>query len=232
MIKTMIVEDDLMVASLNAQFAQRTQQIEVVGIFYNGRQALDYLAQNEVDLILLDLYMPERSGLELLQQLRCRGCQVGVIMITAANDGNSLEQALRLGIVDYLVKPFRYDRFALAINRFLAQRGLAGQKGCITQEEIDRAMSLDLGKGNCLQKGIQRHTLRLIVECLQAHPGEYLTNETIAEQTGLSKVTTRRYLNYLIEIQAVASRVNYSTGGRPSIEYCGTDELRLDDAAT
>lgn len=217
--KTMIVEDDLMVASLNGQFANRTPEIQVVGTFHNGMTALDYLNQNEVDLILLDLYLPDISGLELLQRLRSRNSQVGVIMITAANDGSSLEQALRLGIVDYLVKPFHYERFSMAINKFLVQRGLTGQKGSLTQDEIDRAFSMGVTKGNSLQKGIQRQTLTLVMDCLRENVGSFLTNETIAEQTGLSKVTTRRYLNYLLEIQTVVSRINYSTGGRPSIEY-------------
>ncbi|MBQ6986367.1 MAG: response regulator [Oscillibacter sp.] len=225
MIKTVIVEDDLMVASLNAQFAYKTPGVEIVATFHNGRDALTFLESNQADLLLLDLYMPDFSGLDVLRALRNRNAPTAAIMSTAANDAGHIEEALRLGIVDYLVKPFRYERFAAAVQKYLLQRELIGKGGDFTQSDIDRLMSAAASVSGEnrpeAQKGIQKRTLDIILQCLTNHPGEYLTAERIAEETSLSKVTTRRYLNYLIERREAAARVNYSTGGRPSMEYCG-----------
>lgn len=220
MVKTVIVEDDLMVSSLNTQFAKQTPAIEIAAVFHSGLEALDYLTHNPAELLLLDLYLPDLSGLDLLKKLREQDIHVGAIMITAANDPGHIEEALHLGIVDYLVKPFRYERFSAAIQRFLRQRQLITQEGSLAQEDIDRLFSGE-NEAATHVKGIQLQTLNTIRSCLEAHPREYVSAETIASETGLSKVTARRYLNYLIEMHEAVSRVNYLTGGHPSTEYCG-----------
>lgn len=101
-----------------------------------------------------------------------------------------------------------------------------GKGGDFTQSDIDRLMSASASVSGDNrtepQKGIQKRTLDIILRCLTDHPGEYLTAERIAEEASLSKVTTRRYLNYLIERREAAVRINYSAGGRPSMEYCGS----------
>ena len=220
MVKTVIVEDDLMVSSLNTQFAQQTPAIEIVATFHNGLEALEYLSTHKVDLILLDLYMPDLSGLELLKKLREQDNHVGAIMITAANDAGHIEEALHLGIVDYLVKPFRYERFSMAIRKFLRQRQLMTQEGNLAQEDIDKLFSGG-NESSTHAKGIQLQTLDTIRQCLKGHPHEFVSADVIAAETGLSKVTARRYLNYLIEMHEAVSRVNYLTGGHPSTEYSG-----------
>lgn len=223
MIKTVIVEDDRMVASINNQFAAKTTGIQVIATFYNGRNALEFLEKTKVDLLLLDLYMPEFSGLELLEELRRQNSDADVIMITAANDAPHIKEALRLGIVDYLIKPFRYERFAQAMDKYLLKRAVMENGMEFTQEDIDQLISVRCPSPQSremeLQKGVQRHTLNRIHICLQTHQGEYLTSEQISGETGLSKVTVRRYMNYLIENNEVSSRVEYSTGGRPRVEY-------------
>ncbi len=225
MVKTVIVEDDLMVSSLNTQFAQQTPAIEIVAVFHNGQDALIYLQNHKADLLLLDLYMPELSGLELLKKLREQDNHVGAIMITAANDAGHIEEALHLGIVDYLVKPFRYERFSMAIHKFLRQRQLMSQDGAFAQEDIDKLFA-GVNETESHAKGIQMQTLETIRQCLANHLHDFVSAETIASETGLSKVTARRYLNYLIEMHEAVSRVNYLTGGHPSTEYCGRENLQ------
>ena len=226
MLKIVIVEDDRMVAALNSQFAEKTPGVKVVATFYNGRDALAFLDQREVDLVLLDLFMPEMSGLELLEELRHRGKTMDVIMITAMNDVTSLQKALHLGAVDYLVKPFLYERFEQALNKVVVRRK-AMEKGMnFTQEDIDSIVSSSrvnpASRSLELDKGMQRQTLERIRDCMSAHTGAYLTAELVASETGLSKITVRRYLNYMIETDEVVSRVDYSTGGRPRTEYRNT----------
>lgn len=223
MIKVLIVEDDLMVASINEQFALKTDGVEVVGSFRNGMDALTFVKENEVDLILLDYYMPEYNGLELLKELRLLDKDIEVIMITAANDINNVKEALHLGIVDYLVKPFRYERFHEAMNKYLSRKNIMNDNRALAQENIDNIIKTDAASGKQtgseLQKGIQRNTLDLIRNCLTTHNNQYLTSEQIAEETGLSKVTTRRYMNFMIEQNEAVGKIDYSTGGRPRSEY-------------
>lgn len=223
MIKTVIVEDDLMVASINSQFAKRNPNIQIVATFHNGKDALEYLKSSDADLVLLDLYMPDCTGLEVLSELRSIGSEIDVIMITAANDASHINEALQLGIVDYLIKPFQYKRFAQALDKYLVRKKAIESGVSFTQEEIDRLVNASSPAASTkkaeLQKGVQKKTLDKIRVCLSAHSGNYLPCEQIASETGLSRVTIRRYMNFLIEENEVVSMIDYSTGGRPSILY-------------
>ena len=228
MIKTVIVEDDLMVASINQQFALKTPGVNVVATFHNGKDALAFLNKTKVDLLLLDFYMPEITGLELLAKLRNEGNDVDVIMITAANDAVHINDALHLGIVDYLVKPFKYERFSEAMDKYMLRKTVMKKGMKFTQKDIDQLIHLQKpskqSKEMDLQKGLQRQTLDKIRNSLSNHENEYLTSEQIASETELSKVTVRRYMNYLIEQNEITSVVDYSTGGRPSILYKKTTD--------
>ena len=226
--KLVIIEDDLMVAAINREFALKTPELNIVATFYNGREALDFLAQNSIDLILLDIYMSGYSGLELLKELRKRGNTTDAIIISAANDSEHIKEAFHLGIIDYLIKPFTYGRFQEAIQKFLILRSLE-YKNTYTQTELDEMISVVRKKGkefssdSCIvmKKGLQQQTLDRIYGCLisEKNFGRFMTSEEISAETNFSKMTIRRYLNYLIEQNKAASRINYSTGGRPSIEY-------------
>lgn len=226
--KLVIVEDDLMVAAINREFVLKTPELNPVATFYNGQEALDFLLKNTIDLILLDIYMSGYNGLELLKELRQRGNTTETIIISAANDAEHIEEAFHLGITDYLIKPFTYGRFYEAIQKFLFRRSMK-LKGNYTQKELDEiittimATEKDFSADSCsiLKKGLQQHTLDKIYECLvsEKNCGRFMTSEEISAETNFSKMTIRRYLNYLIEQKKAASRINYSTGGRPSIEY-------------
>ena len=223
MLKTVIVEDDRMVAAINAQFAEKTPGVQVVATFHNGRDALAFLEQTSVDLLLLDLYMPEMSGVELLTELRRKGCNADAIFITAANDAPHIQDALRLGAVDYLIKPFRYERFEEALDKVVVRRKVIESGLEFTQADIDEMIRTRRPNPESrtaeLEKGIQRQTLDHIRADLRKNASAYRTAEQIAADTGLSKVTVRRYLNYLIGTNEAESQVDYSTGGRPRVEY-------------
>ena len=223
MLKTVIVEDDRMVANINAQFAEKTPGVQVVAIFHSGRDALACLEKTRVDILLTDLYMPEMSGIELVTALRSRGCDADVIFITAANDAPHIQDALRLGAVDYLIKPFRYERFEEALDKIVLRRKVIESGLKFTQADIDEMIRANRPSAESrsaeLEKGIQRQTLDHIRADLQKNAGSYRTAEQIATDTNLSKVTVRRYLNYLIGTNEAESQVDYSTGGRPRVEY-------------
>lgn len=220
MYKVLIVEDDPMVAMINEQYIGRNRQFCVVGKCRDGRSALAFLEREPVDLIVLDVFMPQMDGFETLRQIRRQQISVDVIMVTAANDRESLEEALHLGIIDYLVKPFTFERFRMALEKFIAQTDALGALGTLSQQSIDFIIDNVRKKSEALHpKGIQEKTLQLIVEHLRANPDARLTGDAIAAEVGLTGVTVRRYMNYLAETGTVTAEMDYETGGRPCMRY-------------
>jgi len=220
MYRVLIVEDDPMVAMINEQYIKRSKLFQVVGTCRDGKSALEFLEKNEADVLVLDVYMPQIDGFETLRQIRKKQISVDVIMVTAANDRESLEEALHLGVVDYLVKPFTAERFSMALDKFVAQTDALKDLGTLNQKSIDFIIEKTRKKDQELHpKGIQEKTLQLIIRHLNNNPGKWLTGDEIAQAVGLTSVTVRRYLNYLAETGAVIAEMNYETGGRPCMLY-------------
>lgn len=220
MYKILIVEDDPMVAMINEQYVKKNKNFELVGKCSDGLSALEFLKHNEVNLIVLDVYMPHMDGFETLRRIRNKQIAVEVIMVTAANDRNSLEEALHLGIVDYLVKPFTFDRFQMALEKYISQSNALKDFETLNQKNIDHIIDNNYKKGDVLYpKGIQEKTLELIMDYLRANEKLWLTGDDIAERIGLTGVTVRRYMNYLAESGRVIGEMNYETGGRPCMKY-------------
>ena len=170
MYKVLIVEDDPMVAMINEQYIKRNKNFTVVGKCKDGRSAISFLEANEVDLMILDVYMPLMNGFEALRAIRNKNISVDVIMVTAANDRDSLEEALHLGIVDYLVKPFTVDRFGVALDKFIAQHNALRGMNTLDQSNIDYIIDNSHRKSEELYpKGIQEKTLETIMEYLTKH---------------------------------------------------------------
>ena len=220
MYNVLIVEDDPMVAMINEQYVNRHKDFKVVGKCKDGELALSFIQENPVDLIILDVFMPRMNGFETLRELRKEHKSVDVIMVTAANDRESLEEALHLGIVDYLVKPFTFDRFKIALDKFISQKKLLQDFDTLNQSNID--FIIDKTKKTSQEvfpKGIQDRTLQAILSCLKNNRSKEITSDFISEQTGLTAVTVRRYMSYLEENGTVIGELNYETGGRPCMYY-------------
>ena len=221
MIDVLIVEDDPMVSGIHRQYLERFRDLRVTGVCRGGREALERLRAREPDLIILDVYMPVMDGMELLRQIRKLNIRSDVIMVTAANDVEKVDEALKLGIVDYLIKPFEYQRFREAIERFLKKADILGTAQTLSQVELDRLVNAgtepmpDIGP----RKGIQERTLERVRADLAEGAEDSFTCDTLSARVGLSKVTVRRYLNYLIEPGEITSTIDYETGGRPSVRY-------------
>lgn len=220
MYNVLIVEDDPMVAMINEQYILRSGQFRVAGRCADGKSALNFLENNHTDLVILDVYIPHVSGIDMLKTLREKRIPVDVIMVTAANDRATLEEALRLGAVDYLVKPFAYDRFQEALEKFVAHAEALGGNEVLNQSSIDLILkSSGQKKESSYPKGIQGRTLAAILECMGGAESQWLTGDAIAEKIGLSGVTVRRYMNYLVEIGHAVAEMDYGTGGRPCLLY-------------
>lgn len=220
MYKVLIVEDDPMVAMINEQYVTRHKDFEVVGKCADGNTALEFLERQSVDLIVLDVFMPYIDGFEFLRRIRERQIPAEVIMVTAADERDSLREALHLGVVDYLVKPFTFERFRLALDKFIAQSNAFAGPERVNQTNID--FLIDKSRNHIdgiYPKGIQSGTLQLILKFLTANADVWHTGDEIAEHTGLTAVTVRRYMSYLAEKGQVRAEMNYGTGGRPSVRY-------------
>ena len=216
MYSVLIVEDDPMITELNRRYAERDGRFTVVQSFGQPRRALDWLRHNAADLIILDFYMPQMNGLEFLRAIRAAGVESDVIMITAANDAATVEALTRLGVVDYLVKPFAYERFCRALDAFCRRR--TAMRGSLDQNALDNLLHAVPPAPAALPKGMQPQTLERVTACLRGAPRP-LTCEEIAAAAGLSAVTVRRYMAYLVERRQAAGEMDYETGGRPCVVY-------------
>ena len=220
MYKVLIVEDDPMVAMINEQFVSRHKDFNVIHKCNDGKSALEYLDKNEVDLIILDVYMPYMDGFETLRQIRKKQISVDAIMVTAANEREQLKEGLHLGVVDYLVKPFSFERFKVALDKFIAQSEALKELDKVNQKNIDFLIDKSRKTTNELYpKGIQEKTLQTIIEHLKENKSKWLTGDEIAEKVGLTGVTVRRYMTHLAETGIVIADMNYGTGGRPCMLY-------------
>lgn len=221
MIRIIVVEDDPMVAQMNAAYLDRMEGFRVCGIFTNGQEALEALRRDPVDLAVMDVYMPVCSGVELLRQMRGSGIQTAVIIITAATEMKVVEEALRLGIEDYIIKPFSYDRLRDSVLRFRDRASLVRNTDRASQDMVDRLLGNQPARqpGKGLPKGLNAKTLESIREALFREPEGDHTCESISAASGLSRVTVRHYLNYFIETGFLTSSIDYETGGRPRVLY-------------
>ena len=218
MYRTVIVEDDPMIATINQTFLSRDTRFTLAATFHSGQEALPWLRRHPAELLILDVYMPRMSGLELLRELRAEGITIDVIMVTAANDNKTVDALLKLGVTDYLVKPFTARRFQQALDSFCHQREAIAAHASVSQEELDAMLASGHGAAP-IPKGLQAGTLENIRSCLAQAPQDGCTCEFLSEQVGLSSVTVRRYLTYLVGRGEAVSRINYDTGGRPSLLY-------------
>lgn len=225
MIRAMIVEDDPMVAEINKRYLKKDSRIHSIEVCSNGKSALAFLETHQVDLILLDVYMPQLNGFELLKKLREQAVDADIIMVTAANNHDDLERAIRFGVLDYLIKPFEYERFRLAIDRFFLKHDmLKDNTNALSQQDTDQlflasAAAMQNASAQSLEKGIQPSTLQLIHDFLQEHRGENYSGGEIAREIGLSRVTVQKYLNYMQKEGQLHSEIDYKTEGRPRTCY-------------
>lgn len=225
--KVLIVEDDPMVAMINEQYVKQNKNFTVSSICRNGDEALSFLDDNAVDLIVLDVFMPVMDGVETLKTIRERKVSSEVIMVTAANDTQTLERTMHLGVLDYLIKPFTMERFSIALEKFMSQSKTLKENTILDQKSIDLLMSSKQESKQFLReaeypKGINRKTLSTIMNFFDENTG-WQTVDMIADKLKISIVTIRHYMNYLVEKRIVMEDINYETGGRPSMLYRKAD---------
>ncbi|QAR32621.1 response regulator [Geovibrio thiophilus] len=216
-IRTVIVEDDLKISELHKRFTEKVEGFEVIGIansLPNGEEMVDVL---EPELVLLDLFFPEGNGMQLLKKMREKGKSVDVILITAAKEVGSLQEALRGGAFDYLVKPVIFDRFKASLEKFRTYRTELMKNSVLEQQMIDRLIhpASEAPDEGGLPKGIDPITLRKICAVFEEEGADGYSAEDVGRKINASRNTARRYLEYLLASGFLYADIDYGTVGRP-----------------
>lgn len=222
MIRTLVVDDDFMAASVHREFTERVPGFEVVGVATTGAEALRLVAELRPDLVLLDIYLPDLSGIDVLRHLRAtRQEHVDVIAITSAKDVNVLREAMHLGVVHYIVKPFTFTTLSERLQTYATLKTRLDRLDQAEQTEIDRLYGLlrTRERHASLPKGISAPTLAHVVGILR-DAGAGLSSAELAERANLSQGIARRYLKFLADSGMVDLTLRYATVGRPEHIYC------------
>jgi response regulator of citrate/malate metabolism len=218
-VRTLIVDDDARVADIHKSYVERVDGFEVAGVANRGTEALRRVLEDQPDLILLDIYLPDLDGLEVCRRLRAAGNLVDVIAVTAARDVDTVKGAVGLGVAQYLVKPFAFATFREKLERYAAYKHRADRGGEAQQEEIDAMLGeLRSPSATPLPKGLSKETLELVARTLKDANTPLGAVET-AEQAGLSRVTARRYLEHLVSANQAELELRYGGSGRPEHRY-------------
>ena len=220
MIRVLIVDDDYRIGDLHREFTERIAGFSVVGIAHSGAEAIAAVDRLRPDLVLLDIYLPDMGGIEVLKRLREPGHpSVDVIAITAAKDVATLRDALYGGVLHYLVKPFRASAFQSRMESYAAVRDrLLGLREA-EQSDIDRIFGLlRTSTTERLPKGLSQSTLELVLRALRGAE-ETSSAEDVAQRAGISRVTARRYLDHLAQASRVELLMRYGALGRPEHRY-------------
>jgi response regulator of citrate/malate metabolism len=219
-IRTLVVDDDFMSASIHRTYVDRIAGFEAVGEAHSGGEALDLVGRLRPDLVLLDIYLPDMSGLDVLRRLRQDAAAgVDVIAVTAAKDVKTLRAAMQGGVVHYVVKPFLFETFRDRLERYAALKQRLERLREASQGDVDHLFSLLRVEGRPrLPKGISAPTLGLVVAAARASETE-VSAVDVAERAGISRGTARRYLEYLESLGSVELSLRYGATGRPEHLY-------------
>ncbi|MET8285081.1 response regulator [Streptomyces sp. NPDC048448] len=225
MIDVLVVDDDFRVAEINAKYVGKVPGFRVAARAHSAAQALAAVERAPVDLVLLDHYLPDQTGLELVHHMRERGHGTDVIMITAASDVVTVRAAMRLGALHYLVKPFTFAALRTRLDSYAALRRTVdrvGGRGVAGQEQVDRIFgalrTAPIPASPGLPRGHSEPTTDLICGVLH-RANQPLSAHEVAAETGLSRSTAQRYLRHLEQAGRLRLSLKYGDTGRPEHRY-------------
>ncbi|MCM3087503.1 response regulator [Bhargavaea ginsengi] len=222
MIRVLIVEDDFRIAGIHEGFLGELPGVEVVGKVLTGSEAVKAVQEQAVNLVLLDVYMPDTTGVELIPKLRMIRPELDFIIISAAVEHDIVSRLLNQGVTDYIIKPVKKERFIEAIARYKMKRERIGGVSDFDQAVLDRLLGVSVEAEQPAQaqtpKGIDPLTLDKVRDTLQQLDAG-ITAEEMGEQIGASRTTARRYLEYLISESEAIADLEYGAVGRPERKY-------------
>ncbi|MBU7216689.1 response regulator [Staphylococcus gallinarum] len=222
MIRVLIVEDDPMVAQLNKQFIEKVEGYDLVDITHNVKDATSVIETQPIDLVLLDVYMPDENGLTLLTYIREHHYKIDAILITAASDADKIQTAMRYGAIDYLIKPFEFERFKQSLLQYKHKHQFFNENQSFDQSTLDSRLfnkSETKSDGTAtLPKGLTKGTLQAIIDKVNHSGKQTFSTDEIAEIADVSRVSVRKYLKFLADINVLEESLTYGIG-RPVYQY-------------
>lgn len=223
MIHVAIVEDDFRIAAIHQQFLETLDHVKVVGQVLRAKDTWELLEKETVDLLLVDVYMPDQLGIDLVRELKVEYPALDFIIITAANERELIADSVAAGAFHYLVKPVELVKLREVMERYKQRKRLLESGKYTEQREIDKLFGQSTQayeKENDLPKGIHPLTLEKVLEIISKLP-EGTTAEEMGELMGASRTTARRYLEYLIAEGKMRAELEYGIVGRPERKYFG-----------
>jgi response regulator of citrate/malate metabolism len=219
MIDVLVVDDDFMVAKIHRGFVERVEGFRVVGSADTGKRTLAAIADLRPDLVLLDLYLPDIFGLDLVPRIRAAGHECDILVITAAREADAVRGAVRHGVVNYLLKPFGFEDLRSRLEEYAAQRASVPDR-VTSQADVDRVLTLNRPGPSAarLPKGLSPETAALVADTMRAADGT-LSAAECAVEVGISRVSARRYLEYFSSLGQVEVSLRYGAAGRPERRY-------------
>ena len=222
--RILIIEDDPMVAMIHKEYFKRKELSNDLNHVSTLEEAKSFLEKSDADLIVLDNYLTDGQGVEYLPELK----GYPIIMITAANDIQTVEAALTNGVVDYLVKPFTYERFSQAVDKVQDYVSLLSKEK-INQDLIDDYLNSGRveEEEDSLPKGLSRITLKKVLENIKEQERGFTTQQ-VADDLDISRITIRKYLNHLVNINVLSEDAEYYTSGRPVSVFTVVSDSKID----
>ncbi len=228
-IKVLFVEDDPMVREVNRQFIERVEGFQVIAMCGNGVEGYNKIVELKPDLVIMDIFMPEQDGLITLRKIRSNNLPVDVITVTAANDMQTIQQILHLGVYDYIMKPFTFERIQQTLLNYYQFKLKTKGVQDLTQQQLDEMIHPylvemdDVVENKTLQitdlpKGFNRSTLDKVLNFVKDSKDGASADE-VAAGIGVARVTARRYLDFLEKHNFIKVDVHYGGVGRPINQY-------------
>lgn len=221
-VRVLVVEDDLRISELHRRFVEKLPEFEVVGVANTIADASEMVEILQPDLVLLDLFFPEGNGMDLLKEIRSGDRPCDVILITAAREMASLQDALRGGVFDYIIKPVYFPRFQEALQKFYEYFKLSQGGGALEQKDVDRLLHAQRSsetESGAIPKGIDALTLTKVRKVFDDPEVTDLNAEEVGQRVGISRSTARRYLEFLATEGFLKADLIYGVVGRPERRY-------------
>ena len=220
-INVLVVEDDPMVAEIHQNFINSVENFRVTGIVNSGLKALEFIDRRSVRLVILDIFLPGLDGISTLEKIRERGGNIDVIVVSASRDVSTVAKAIQAGAFDYIVKPFVFERIRSSLLSFRQMMDhLKGSNQEIDQQAIDTLFQVRNRKhfDTKLPKGLNPHVFERL-EAILSEPNASLSSAEAAEALDISRITARRYLEYLVSTGKAVMEQEYHEVGRPVNKY-------------
>ena len=218
--KVVLIEDDPMVQEVNKEFIKSVKGFQVIAIASNGEEGISFVKKLNPDLVILDIFMPKKDGIQALQEFRKQQLETDVIVVSAAKDRETIKLMLQNGAIDYIIKPFKLHRIQQALEKYRQYKMSLRDSGSISQEQLDLLLYSGRSERTTsnLPKGLNEFTLNEIVTYVKQQE-EPRSAEDVARAIGIARVTARRYLDYLEKSGAIHLAVQYGGVGRPINRY-------------